>query len=44
MKKLFVSFIAIVIMLFLAGNSNVLAKGKKVKNVYRAELASKMLS
>ena len=44
MKKLFVSFIAVVIMLFLAGNSNVMAKGKKVKNVYRAELASKMLS
>lgn len=44
MKKIFVSFFAIVVMLFLAGYSNLPSKGKKVKNIYRAELASKMLS
>ena len=44
MKRLFVSFIAVAILLSLTGYSNVQAKGKKVKNDYRAELGSKMLS
>jgi len=44
MKKLLVSFIALVVIMFLSGYSNLPSNVKKVKNVYKAELASKMLS
>jgi len=44
MKKLLVSFITLVIIMFLSGYSNLPSNVKKVKNTYKAELASKMLS